>query len=87
MSSSTKLTGRLAPYLSGEKQPQVRNYFLGAARAWGTFFGAFAQDPKEMDELIPIINRDILNGFPDSFAFAGRDPIFSRQPGWQTGEH
>ena len=32
---------------------------------------------EEMDDLVPIINREILNGFPDSFAFAGRDPIFS----------
>jgi len=68
---------RMAPYLSGEKEPRVRNYFLGAAERWGTFFGAFAQEPKGMDDLIPILNREILNGFPDSFAFAGRDPIFS----------
>ncbi len=72
-----EINDRMAPYLSGEKEPKVRNYFLGAARRWGVFFGAFAEDPKDMDDLIPIINREILNGFPDSFAFAGRDPIFS----------
>jgi multidrug efflux pump subunit AcrB len=72
---------RMAPYLSGEKQPKVRNYFLGAAQRWGTFFGAFAEDPKEMDQLIPILNQEILNGFPDSFAFAGRDAIFSGHRG------
>ncbi|HKJ17379.1 MAG TPA: efflux RND transporter permease subunit [Xanthomonadales bacterium] len=76
-----EINRRMAPYLTGEKQPQVRNYFLGAARAWGTFFGAFAENPKEMDQLIPIINQEILNGFPDSFAFAGRDPIFSGSRG------
>ncbi len=68
---------RMAPYLSGEKEPQVRNYFLGAARRWGIFFGAFAENPGEMDDLIPIINEEILAGFPDSYAFAGRRPIFS----------
>lgn len=73
---------RLAPYLTGEKQPQVQNYFSGGARRWGVFFGAFAENPKEMDQLIPIINREILAGFPDSFAFAGRDSIF---PGSRGG--
>lgn len=68
---------RMAPYLTGEKQPQVRNYFLGAAQRWGVFFGAFAQNPNEMEELIPIFNQEILSGFPDAFAFAGRRPIFS----------
>jgi multidrug efflux pump subunit AcrB len=72
---------RMAPYLSGEKQPKVRNYFLGAAQRWGTFFGAFAEDPDDMDELVPILNQEILNGFPDSFAFAGRDAIFSGHRG------
>lgn len=73
----TEINRRMEPYLSGEKQPQVRNYFLGAAQRWGTFFGAYAENPNEMDDLIPIVNREILNGFPDSFAFAGRQSVFS----------
>lgn len=72
---------RMAPYLTGEKQPKVRNYFLGGAQRWGVFFGAFAENPGEMDELIPIFNQEILNGFPDAFAFAGRRPIFSGHRG------
>ncbi|MDX1555199.1 MAG: efflux RND transporter permease subunit, partial [Xanthomonadales bacterium] len=72
-----EINDRMAPYLSGEKQPQIRNYFLGAAPRWGMFFGAFAQNPKELDDFIPKVNSEILSGFPDSFAFAGRDPIFS----------
>jgi multidrug efflux pump subunit AcrB len=73
---------RMGPYLSGEKSPKVRNYFLGAARRFGLFFGAFAENPEEMDDLIPIINQEILNGFPDAYAFAGRDGIF---PGTRGG--
>ena len=33
------IDGRLAPYLSGEKQPQLSNYFLGTSKGWGTFMG------------------------------------------------
>ncbi|MDH3942383.1 MAG: efflux RND transporter permease subunit, partial [Xanthomonadales bacterium] len=29
------IDGRLAPYLSGEKQPQIKSYFLGTAKGWG----------------------------------------------------
>jgi len=67
---------RLAPYLSGEKQPQVKNYFLGTAKAWGTFIGGQAVNDDEVDELIRVFNQEITSGFPDTFGFAGRDPIF-----------
>ena len=77
-----EINRRLEPFLTGERQPQIDSYFLGAAQRWGTFFGAYALDPKEMDDLIPIVNREILNGFPDSFAFAGRDSVF---PGSRGG--
>lgn len=76
-----EINRRMAPFLTGERQPQVREYFLGAAQRWGTFFGAYAENPKEMEDLIPIVNREILNGFPDSFAFAGRDSVFSGSRG------
>jgi multidrug efflux pump subunit AcrB len=67
---------RLAPYLSGEKQPQLKNYFLGTAKGWGSFIGGEAINDDEVDELIGVFNREIMVGFPDTFGFAGRDPIF-----------
>ena len=36
-----EINRRMAPYLTGEKQPKVRSYFLGAAERWGTFFRYF----------------------------------------------
>jgi multidrug efflux pump subunit AcrB len=72
---------RLAPYLSGEKQPQLRNYFLGSAKSWGTFIGGEAINDDEVDELIGIFNQEIMTGFPDTFGFAGRDPIFGGSRG------
>ena len=76
-----EINRRMAPFLTGEREPKVREYFLGAAQRWGTFFGAYAEDPQKMGDLVPIVNREILNGFPDSFAFAGRDPVFSGSRG------
>jgi multidrug efflux pump subunit AcrB len=66
---------RIQPYLTGEKQPQIRNTFLGFFGS-GAFFGVRAQNDDEVDELLSVINREILPGFPDTFGFANRSPIF-----------
>ncbi len=72
---------RMAPYLSGEKQPQVRSYFIGSAKAWGTFIGGEAVHDDEVDALVRIFNQEIMAGFPDTFGFASRDPIFGGHRG------
>jgi len=72
---------RLEPYLSGEKTPQMKSYFLGTARGWGTFIGGEAVNDDEVDELIGVFNREIMTGFPDTFGFASRDPIFGGSRG------
>lgn len=72
---------RLAPYLSGAKQPQLKSYFLGSAKAWGTFIGGEAVNDDEVDELIAVFNQEIMAGFPDTFGFASRDPIFGGSRG------
>ena len=69
------INDRIRPYLSGEKQPQIRNNFLGFFGS-GAFFGVRAQNPDEVDELLEIINTEILTGFPDTFGGANRSAIF-----------
>jgi multidrug efflux pump subunit AcrB len=64
---------RLLPYLRGEKRPQIRSYFLGSAKSWGTFMGGEAVNDDEVEELIGVFNREIMTGFPDTFGFANRD--------------
>ena len=75
------IDGRLAPYLSGEKQPQIKSYFLGTAKGWGSFIGGEALRDEDVDEVIGVFNREIMAGFPDTFGFAGRDPIFGGSRG------
>jgi len=72
---------RLDPYINGENRIQMDNYFLGVSRGFGTFIGGRATDPADVDELIGVFNREILAGFPDTFAFTGRRAIFGGSRG------
>ena len=72
---------RLEPYLDGEKQPQLAQYFMGSARGWGTFFGGQASRSGELDELLVQFNREILTGFPDTFGFVSRASVFGGSRG------
>jgi len=65
---------RMQPYVDGEKEPGVRQYFF-VAFPFGVFMGARAQDPSRLDELIPLINQ-VIQGFPDTLAFAKRYSLF-----------
>ncbi len=66
---------RIQPYLDGEKQPKVRNYFLGIFNG-GAFFGVRAEKASEVDELLKVVNGEILANLPDTFGFARRAPVF-----------
>ncbi len=71
---------RMMPYLEGEKQPKIRNSFLGFFGS-GAFFGIRADQDHEVDELLQVVNREILTGFPDVVGFANRSPIFGGRGG------
>ena len=75
---------RLEPYLSGDKSPQIENYFIGSAKGWGTFIGGRAVHNDEVDALLGVFNREIMTGFPDTFGFASRRPIFGGSRGGRT---
>ncbi|MFP4335821.1 MAG: efflux RND transporter permease subunit [Wenzhouxiangella sp.] len=66
---------RLIPYLEGEKEPKIRNSFLGFFGT-GAFFGIRAERDEDVDRLVEVVNQEILTGFPDTFGRANRSPIF-----------
>ncbi len=68
------IAGRLEPYLSGERQPQVKHYFF-VAFPHGVFMGARAEDPRRSRELVQVI-ESVIGGFPDTLAFARRASLF-----------
>ena len=72
---------RLDQYINGENRLQMNSYFLGVSPGFGTFIGGRARDPADVDELLGIFNTQILTGFPDTIAFAGRRAIFGGSRG------
>ena len=68
------IAARMAPYMTGEKQPKINQYFF-VAFPRGVFMGARAEDEDETGALVPIINQ-VVRGFPDTWAFAKRASLF-----------
>ncbi|MGJ8663106.1 MAG: efflux RND transporter permease subunit [Marinicella sp.] len=69
------VSDRLKPYLDGDKQPKLQNYFFGVfgSRA---FVGFRVANPNDMDDMLRIMNTEILTGIPDARGFAGRRGVF-----------
>ncbi len=65
---------RISPYVKGEKYPQVKHYFF-VAFPRGVFMGVRASIPEETEALIPVLN-EVIQGFPDTIAFAKRASLF-----------
>ena len=70
------IDARLAPHINGEHPVQLDNYYMGSSPGFGTFIGGRAKDPKQVDEMLRIFNTEIMGGFPDTFGFASRAPLF-----------
>ena len=71
------VTARLQPYMDGEKEPALRNYYL---ITWpggnGGHMGIRAKDQSKVKELERIVNEEILVGFPDVMSFAQQGNLF-----------
>ncbi len=66
---------RLQPYMDGEKQPALRNYYLFSG-SWGGNIGVRIKDQSRIEEMVKIVNEEILAGFPDTRAFASQGNLF-----------
>lgn len=66
---------RLDPYLKGEKQPELLNYYL-FVNPWGLNTGIRIKDQSRIEEMTDIVNNEILAGFPDVQAFAQQGSLF-----------
>jgi multidrug efflux pump subunit AcrB len=75
------IDSRLAKHINGQHPVQLDNYYMGSSSEFGMFFGGRAADPDQLDELINIFNTEIMIGFPDTFGFASRAPIFGGSRG------
>jgi len=66
---------RLDPYMKGEKEPALLNYYLYSGN-WGGNIGVRPKKQSDMARLEKIVNDEILVGFPDTRAFAQQGELF-----------
>lgn len=66
---------RLQPYMDGDKEPALKNYYLFSG-SWGGNIGVRIKDQSRIDEMVKIVNEEILAGFPDTRAFASQGSLF-----------
>jgi multidrug efflux pump subunit AcrB len=80
---SDEINSRIAPYLNGEKSPKIAHTWMGFFGSFG-FMGGHAENEDDIGEIINIINRDFLAGFPDTIAFASQAQLFANLGGGRS---
>jgi multidrug efflux pump subunit AcrB len=66
---------RLKPYMAGEKQPALKNYYIITWPNGGTI-GAIAKDQSQVGELEKVMKEVILKDLPDTQTFAMQGNLF-----------
>jgi multidrug efflux pump subunit AcrB len=69
------LVSRLDPYMKGEQEPALKNYYIWLFAGGGTI-GARVQDQARVEELETIMREEILIGIPDFRGFAAQGNLF-----------
>ena len=66
---------RMAPYMSGEKEPALKNYYI---LNWGGggALGVRVQDQSRVKDMEKIINEEIFADLPDMRSFAAQGNLF-----------
>lgn len=66
---------RLKPYMDGEKQPALLNYYIFTDNG-GLNIGVRVLDESRLKEMGEIVKNEILAGFPDTFVFSQQGYLF-----------
>ena len=69
------IVDRLDPYMNGEKEPALKNYYIWLWPAGGTI-GARVLDQSRVKELETVMREEILVGIPDMRGFASQGNLF-----------
>lgn len=67
---------RLSPYMSGEKEPKLENYYFASFGSAFVFMGVRAEDENQVGELERLMREEITVDFPDTYAFVQRANLF-----------
>jgi multidrug efflux pump subunit AcrB len=66
---------RLRPYMDGEREPALKNYYALVWPGGGTI-GVRAKDQSRVDELLRIVREEVTTDLPDTRAFASQGNLF-----------
>jgi multidrug efflux pump subunit AcrB len=69
------LVQRLKPYMDGDKEPALKNYYIWLWPGGGTI-GARVLDQSKVKDLEVIMRNEILAGIPDFRGFAAQGDLF-----------
>ena len=69
------MVDRLRPYMAGEKEPALKNYYVMVWPGGGTI-GVRAKDQSRVKELEAIVRDEVTAGFPDTRAFVFQGNLF-----------
>ena len=69
------MVDRLRPYMAGEKEPALKNYYVMVWSGGGTI-GVRAKDQSRVKELEKLVREEITVGFPDTRAFVFQGNLF-----------
>ncbi|MEX1993091.1 MAG: efflux RND transporter permease subunit, partial [Steroidobacteraceae bacterium] len=67
---------RLEPYMAGEKEPALKNYYILIWPNGGGSIGVRPLDPSKIGELGDVVRDVITSGFPDLQVFAQQGNLF-----------
>ncbi|MCZ6803930.1 MAG: efflux RND transporter permease subunit [Proteobacteria bacterium] len=68
------VANRMQAHIEGLKEPVIKYYFF-IAFSRGVFMGARAKDDNDTEQVVTLINS-VVQGFPDSIAFARQSSLF-----------
>nr|WP_298720027.1 efflux RND transporter permease subunit [uncultured Steroidobacter sp.] len=71
----TRLQERMQPYMTGEKEPRLKNYYILLWPGGGTL-GARVIDDERIGELERIVRDEIVVGIPDTRVFVNEGELF-----------
>jgi multidrug efflux pump subunit AcrB len=70
------IAARMAPYMAGEKEPRLKNYYVLLWPGGGGSIAARPLDPARMGELETLMREEITAGFPDTQVFLSQGNLF-----------
>jgi len=70
------ITERMAPYMRGELEPELLNYYVLLWPGRGGSIGVRTRDPKRLPEIEQIVREEVVAGFPDTRAFVFQGNLF-----------